>query len=45
MQFEDAGAEGTFAEEGKMEMDEEVDGREKLDLRKKDLLNQLRYIQ
>ena len=40
MQFEDAGAEGTFAEEGKI-VDEEVDSKKKLDLRKKDLLNQL----
>ena len=27
MQFEDAGEDGTFAEEGKMEVNEEVDGK------------------
>ena len=44
MQFEDAGTKGTFAEEGKI-VDEEVDSKKKWNLRKKDLLNQLRYIQ
>ena len=44
MQFADDGTKGTFAEEGKI-VDEEVDSTKKWNLRKKDLLNQLRYIQ
>ena len=45
VQFEEAGKEGRFEEEGMMEVDEDVDSKKKLDQRKKELQKQLRDVQ
>ena len=45
VQFEGAGEGGRFEEEGKMDVDEEVDSKKKLDQRKKELQKQLRNIE